>query len=853
MNWLEQTLSPALVRALGWTLLHSLWQGAVVALALVGLLLLLRRHSAQVRYTTAAVALLTLLVLSAVTFSKYYLLATPVAPVPAAVTYEVVNLAASTGTGEVASKLPTAAPVATTSVWQRSLLYFDQNMPVLVAAWLLGLLAMTLRLLGGLAYVQRLRHYRVQPLGQDWQRRLAELAQRAGLQRPVQLLESARVKAPLVVGHLQPVILLPLGTVTGLSQTYMEAILAHELAHIARRDYLMNLLQSVAEILFFYHPAVWFMTACLRTERENCCDDMAITLVGGNPLTLARALAALAEHTVAPKVTPQLALSAVGPNGSLLGRIRRLVQGRTAPTFTEGFMAACVVLVGLVLLSTAVTLAGPRAATNTSDTLVAASEAAAVEPDPVLVRETTALAPAAAPTEMRILSISADGKALAQIGAMQVSFDTTLNPNVMRQLRALGRIEGNGNGTVVIKKDKKGRLKELYVDGSRVELEESKGKKAKGEQVQVVQLPPLAKSNISIDLNEMTRNALRQAERELNQIDINAITEDALAEANRELRLVDIQWNVNQALREVDKEYREARKNATTEDEIEKLEEQWQSKRHEVDKALRNLVEDRHEIQIELNKRQRKLDEAHREVEESRREMEESRRDMEESRREAEEERRNALDEALETALLKDGLIKSADNYQLRLSATELTVNGTKQSATLQKKYLALYESASGRKLSGTGSVNINKNSTGRTNIISGPRGSTRLSASVTRSGTGRVMPTPPAPPAPPAAPGTPAMPAPPAPPAAPAAPNVPVPPAPPTPPTLGTDELRTQLRKDGLLGANEKSFQFQLDKNGLRVNGKPQPAAMTAKYRRIYDIPTSGNSNRTVQVSVSE
>ncbi|MBO3273018.1 M56 family metallopeptidase [Hymenobacter defluvii] len=827
MNWLEQTLSPALVRALGWTLLHSLWQGAVVALALVGLLLLLRRHSAQVRYTTAAVALLTLLVLSAVTFSKYYLLASPVAPAQAAVTYEVVKLAAPTGTGEVASVLPAARSTATASVWQRGLQYFDQNMPVLVAAWLLGLLAMTLRLLGGLAYVQRLRHYRVQPLGQDWQRRLAELAQRAGLQRPIQLLESAKVKAPLVVGHLRPVILLPLGTVTGLSQTYMEAILAHELAHVARRDYLMNLLQSVAEILFFYHPAVWFMTACLRTERENCCDDMATTLVGGNPLTLARALAALAEHSLTPKATPQLALSAVGPDGSLLGRIRRLVQGRTAPTFTEGFMAACVVLVGLVLLSTAVTLAGPHATADSYNALTASSETVAVEPDPVLVRETTALAPAVAPTEMRILSISADGKALAQIGAMQVSFDTTLNPNVMRQLRALGRIErGNNNGTVVIKKDKKGRLKELYVDGSRVELDEPKGKKVKGEQVQVVQLPQNESfdEDININVSAITRDALRIAQRELASIDINGITHDALATADAALSNIDINAITRDALREAEASLHTAAQDAKTVEERELVQEKFAE-----------MLEKKHELGNSIA---------------------EARYEMGKARREAEEERRNELDETLETELLKDGLIKSADSYQLRLSPTELTVNGTKQSAALQKKYLALYESVSGRKLSGTASVNINKNSTGRTNIISGPRGSTRLSGSVTRSGTGRVMPTPPAPPAPPAAPSAaamPAPPAPPAPPAAPAAPAVPALPAPPTPPTLSTNELRAQLRKDGLLGADEKSFQFQLDKEGLRVNGKPQPAAMTAKYRRIYDIPTSGNSNRMVQVSVSE
>ena len=821
MNWLEQTLSPALVRALGWTLLHSLWQGAVVALALVGLLLLLRRHSAQVRYTTAAVALLTLLVLSAVTFSKYYFLPAPVA---ASETHQLMDIAAAPAMA--ATTAPTAiasaaAPAATMSVWQRGLQYFDQNMPVLVAAWLLGLLAMTLRMLGALAYVQRLRHYRVQPLGQDWQRRLAELAQRAGLQRPVQLLESARVKAPLVVGHLSPVILLPLGTVTGLSQAYMEAILAHELAHVARRDYLMNLLQSVAEILFFYHPAVWFMTACLRTERENCCDDMATTLVGGNPLTLARALAALAEHSLAPQATPRLALSAVGPDGSLLGRIRRLVQGRTAPTFTEGFMAACVVLVGLVLLSTAVALAGPR---HRNAEPAAATEVVAVEAEPVLVPQTTALAPAVAPTEMRIISISADGKALAQIGAMQVSFDTTLNPNVMRQLRALGRIEGGGNnGTVVIKKDKKGRLKELYVDGSRVELDEPKGKKAKGEQVQIVQLPQNERfdEDININVSAITRDALRLAQREIARIDINGITHDALVTADVELSNIDINAITHDALREAEASLRTAERDAKTTKERERIQEE-----------RAELREKQQELRENLRERQQQMRE---EMEDTRREMEETRREMEDARREVEEERRDALDEALETELLKDGLIKSASSYQLRLSPTELTVNGTKQSAALQKKYLALYESASGRKLSGTGSVNINKNSTGRTNIISGPRGSTRLSSSVTHSGTRRVMPTPPAPPA------------------APGAPNVPAPPAPPTPPALDSNELRTQLRQDGLLGANEKSFQFQLDKEGLRVNGKPQSAALTAKYRRLYGIPTSGKTNRTVQMSVSE
>ena len=137
------------------------------------------------------------------------------------------------------------------------------------------------------------------------------LAERGGLKRPVQLLESALVQVPLVVGHVRPVILLPLGAVAGLSPNCLEAILAHELAHVLRRDYLVNLLQTVAEALFFYHPAVWFMGNCLRAERENCCDDTATALVGGDPLRLARALTALAEWSQSAVIptAPRLALA----------------------------------------------------------------------------------------------------------------------------------------------------------------------------------------------------------------------------------------------------------------------------------------------------------------------------------------------------------------------------------------------------------------------------------------------------------------------------------------------------------------------------------------------------------------
>ena len=226
---------------------------------------------------------------------------------------------ALTAAGGVGATLPAAPPTteaANPLAW-RPLAgpAVEPYLPLVVLAWLLGLVVLSGRLAGGLLYAGRLRRAGTQALGAEWQQRLAALAARAGLRRPVALLESARVAGPLVLGHLRPAILLPLGAVAGLPPQLLEALLAHELAHVVRRDYLLNLGLAVAEVLFFYHPGVWFMASCLRAERENCCDDQAAALCGGDRLRVARALAALAELTAAaaaPAAAPRLALAASG-------------------------------------------------------------------------------------------------------------------------------------------------------------------------------------------------------------------------------------------------------------------------------------------------------------------------------------------------------------------------------------------------------------------------------------------------------------------------------------------------------------------------------------------------------------
>lgn len=343
MSQLDQLVAPALLRAVGFALLHSLWQGLVLALVVAGLLRALRERAAVVRYRLAALALATLVGLGASTFAYYYQTAAPALAASTQLAPAVVAAAIAQAKATQLSPLrviETAAPGVVRG-------YLEQQLPVLVAAWLLGLVVMTVRLALALRYVRRLRQHRVVAVPEAWQQCLARLMQRAGSMQPVRLLASGLVPSPLVMGCLKPVILLPISLLTSMAPAELEMILAHELAHVLRKDYLFNFVQSVAETIFFYHPVVWYLSAVLHTERENCCDDLATQLTG-SPQQLARALAALAELTYFPEAAPRLALAAAGPTGSLLSRVRRLASYQSAQA--TGLWPASSVLLGVGLL-----------------------------------------------------------------------------------------------------------------------------------------------------------------------------------------------------------------------------------------------------------------------------------------------------------------------------------------------------------------------------------------------------------------------------------------------------------------------------------------------------------------------
>ena len=209
------------------------------------------------------------------------------------------------------------APVA--DPWQ-------QAMPGIVMVWFAGAAACSFRLLMGFVSAAALRRSRHAPVLAEWQQTLDLLIERMRVSRSVRLLATDRVDSPSVIGWLRPVILAPVGMLSGLAPGQVEALLAHELAHVRRHDYLVNVLQGIAESLLFYHPAVWWISNQIRAEREHCCDDLAVA-ASGDVLVYARALAELESMRPAHF---KAALSA--NDGSLLRRIQRLADPVAAHT-----------------------------------------------------------------------------------------------------------------------------------------------------------------------------------------------------------------------------------------------------------------------------------------------------------------------------------------------------------------------------------------------------------------------------------------------------------------------------------------------------------------------------------------
>ncbi len=316
MNVLQILVSQPWVERLGMTLVHFFWQGLLIAILYAAARRSMARASSpQARYLLACGALAAMMAAPLVTWE----LMRPSEASPEAI-YSVRSTAAAAPTPRIVTSiaLPDSVRATVSGVQPERFLLW------VVIVWFVGAVVFWIRLAGGLVVTARMRSMLVRRAPPEWQETLKELGARVGLSRPVHLLVSALVEAPTVVGWLRPVVLVPVGALSGLPAEHLEALLLHELAHIRRHDYLINMLQGVAESLLFYHPAVWWVSGHIRAEREHCCDDVVVS-ISRDPLTYARALAQLES------CRPAHFGAAIGANsGALANRIARLL-GRSRP------------------------------------------------------------------------------------------------------------------------------------------------------------------------------------------------------------------------------------------------------------------------------------------------------------------------------------------------------------------------------------------------------------------------------------------------------------------------------------------------------------------------------------------
>lgn len=676
-------MSDSLLRALGWALAHSLWQGALVALTL--LFLLPRLKTARQRYWTAYGALTALFI--GVLGTLVWHIEPGIQPLSASPE----SLGTAPGSFFLFLENQTLATgfVDTLAQW------LDANHALIVACWLIGFVFFLLRLGGGLWQVHRLRTRGLIVLEAEWQEKLVALSHRIGVSQPVRLLESALVRSPLTIGWLKPVILLPIGFVNQLSVSEVEAVLAHELAHIARRDWFFNLLQVFVESLFYYHPAVWWISGVVRRERENACDDAALVATG-NPIAFARALVQVQEMATP---LPTLALAMSGKRARpLLERVKRILNQPTQQRHQAmEKITATLILVALMAL-----------------------------------------------VGLRANSVPSIGAAFAQIAEFPITLFS--GPNEMLA-DSLPKPKSNRK---IIREDETGRVEAEYKDGkiSRLNIDGKEIPEAEYGQHQMVieelseniaiprpprpyapgfegpefgvpgaPAPPDAPRMFWFRTPEPS-GAPRAPRPPMPPMGggISIIT-DADGEGNTIIRLNgevgdfsgfnfdmgDFNWNFSESFPEIDQEQMRRDMELARKEMRQALE---QSRRN-IEQSHRVIEESRRQMQRDLKRAEKDLRESQREMEKEQRLLEREHKAMEKEHRAmraehfAMEAQNKVLQEKLKRELLRDGLITNPNSFSMSIDSKTMKVNKKKQSEEMRRKYEELLRGMSQIKTDG--------------------------------------------------------------------------------------------------------------------------------------------------------
>lgn len=334
---LTSILGHDLSHALGWTIVHSLWQVALIALAMSGIHRIYGQ-SAERRYLISIMAALSVVSLTIVTFALYYSgsIPTDMIPMEAIPTIQAIPYGVST---------PMTIP-------DQISVFFLGNLDRINLIWGAGVILFALRMLASLCYIKYLRHTSYAVARGEIAGMVSRLQESLGINKIVQIAASAKISVPMVIGHVKPLILIPIGIVTLMEIDEIEAILIHEMSHIRRHDYLVNIVLTVVEIIYYFHPAMWWISANIKSERENCCDDAAIQH-GIDPVIYAKALVRLEDFR--KSAVPSLAIPFISNKHQLLNRIKRILNmEQTKNDIREKSVSTIFLLAMAILFSTTI-------------------------------------------------------------------------------------------------------------------------------------------------------------------------------------------------------------------------------------------------------------------------------------------------------------------------------------------------------------------------------------------------------------------------------------------------------------------------------------------------------------------
>ena len=339
MNSMTQFISEETIHTLAWTVLHSLWQGLLIALVFSLVYYNLKNKSSRFKYHLAIAALFAVVISIAYTFVSLY-------EVESSQSFQEFSVPTTVLTSSDTYQM--SLKVNATNWFEQSLSFLDANSSYVVGIWIFGLFFFLLKMLFGLYAVNQIRFSAQTIKNKSWQEKIDRFLVNLGSNKSVEIAQSSLIKIPMMIGFFKPMILFPVGVINQMDVKEVEAIIAHELSHVLRNDYFVNIIQTCIEVLFYFNPAVWWISSIVRSERENACDDMAINLTHSN-VDYAKALLNLGYQQ---SNSNSLVMSFGGKKKKLLNRVQRILNNsQHKPRVMEKIITSILLLVLIVGIS----------------------------------------------------------------------------------------------------------------------------------------------------------------------------------------------------------------------------------------------------------------------------------------------------------------------------------------------------------------------------------------------------------------------------------------------------------------------------------------------------------------------